>query len=59
MNVRQLIEILQQLPQDLEVEVNDQNGGEVYAIEEVTHYHPNIDLWPDDAPAIVLQVNGN
>jgi len=59
MKVSELIEILQALPQDLEVEVNDNNGGEVYAIEEVTHYKPNLDLWPDDAETVVLQVNGS
>lgn len=58
MKVSALIAILQKMPQDLEVEVNDNGGGEVYAIEDITHYVPNNDLWPDDEPAVIIQVNG-
>jgi hypothetical protein len=56
-NKRQLIALLKDLPDNVEVEVNDNRGGEVYAIEDVTLYTPNLDLWPDDKPAIILQVN--
>lgn len=57
MKVAALIAELQKLPQDLEVEINDNKGGEVHAIEEVTHYVPNTDIWPDDVPSVVIQVN--
>ena len=57
MKVYDLIKQLQSMPQDIEVEVNDNNGGEVYSIEEITLYIPNIDLWPDDVAAVILQVN--
>ena len=57
MRVSRLIELLQKMPQDLEVEVNDNRGGEVYEINNVTHYIPNIDLWPDDVPSVIIQVN--
>ena len=57
MKVCDLIKQLQSMPQDIEVEVNDNNGGEVYSIEEITLYIPNIDLWPDDVAAVILQVN--
>jgi len=57
MKVSELIAILQELPQDIVVEVNDIRGGEVYSVVEVHHYVPNIDLWPDDVQSVVLQVN--
>ncbi len=53
----ELIAILQKMPQDIDVEVNDCNGGEVYSIEDVTLYIPNTDLWPDDKAAVIIQVN--
>lgn len=57
MKVSQLVDILKGMPQDIEVEINDNNGGEVYAIEGVDHYVPNLDLWPDDIQAVIIQVN--
>ena len=57
MKVCDVIKLLQTMPQDLELEVNDNNGGEVYSIEEITLYVPNTDLWPDDVAAVVIQVN--
>jgi hypothetical protein len=57
MKVSALIAALQKLPQDLEVEINDNKFGEVYPIEDVTHYVPNTDLWPDDVAAVVIQIN--
>lgn len=33
MTVRELMALLATMPQDVEVEVNDQRGGEVYAVE--------------------------
>ena len=57
MKVSEAIKLLQTMPQDIELEVNDNNGGEVYPIEEITLYIPNTDLWPDDVAAVILQVN--
>ncbi len=57
MKVSELIAILKDLPQDIEVDVNDIRGGEVYSVMEVHHYIPNKDLWPDDNESVVLQVN--
>jgi len=51
MKVSELIAKLQTLPPDSEVEVNDNLGGECYAIEQV-------DLFDEEHPALVmLQVN--
>lgn len=58
MKVSALIALLQAMPQFLEVEVNDNGSGEVYPVEDVTHYIPNTDLWPDDVSAVIIQVNG-
>lgn len=57
MKVHELIELLQNMPHDREVEVNDNKGGKVYAVDSVTEYCPNKDLWPDDVPSVVIQVN--
>lgn len=60
MKVSELIAILQEMPQDIEIIVNDNAGGEVYSIndaDDITHYVPNTDLWPDDVPQVVIQVN--
>jgi hypothetical protein len=57
MKVSELIAILQTMPQDVVVEVNDNNGGEVYGIHSVDHFTPNTDLWPDDYESVVIQVN--
>lgn len=60
MKVSELIAILQKMPQDIEVIVNDNGGGEVYSIngeDDITHYVPNTDLWPDDVQSVVIQVN--
>jgi hypothetical protein len=55
--VSELIAILQTMPQGAIVEVNDNNGGEVYAVHSVDHFLPNLDLWPDDHESVVIQVN--
>jgi uncharacterized protein YneR len=57
MKVSALIAALQKLPQDLEVEVNNNHEGVVHTIDDVTHYVPNTDLWPDDVAAVVIQIN--
>lgn len=57
MKVSELVTLLQAMPQDLEVEVNDNNNGEVYPVKDISHYVPNIDLWPNDVPSVVIQVN--
>lgn len=52
MKVRELMEILSQLPQDVEVEVNDNNGGEVYAIDSIDHFKKG-----RDPALVIIQVN--
>ena len=53
MTVAELIEILQQMPQDVQVEVNDNNGGVVFGIEEVNHFEEC--EWDDEI--VMIQVN--
>jgi hypothetical protein len=56
MTVAELIAILQTMPQDLPIEVNDNNGGQIYPIEQVDCF-TELDIEPDDYPTVVLQVN--
>lgn len=49
MLVSKLILMLQQLPQDVEVEVNDNCGGEVYEIEGVDYFRKEA--------IVIIQVN--
>lgn len=55
MTVAELISILQALPQDVVVEVNDNRNGNIFAIEQVDLF----DAEPsnDEEPLVVLQVN--
>ena len=53
----ELIAELQKYPPNIEVVINDNGGGEVYPIDQVTLYIPNVDLWPDDEANVVIQVN--
>lgn len=60
MKVSKLIALLQKMPQDIDVEVNDNNGGRVFSIDgedDVMHYIPNTDLWPNDVPLVIIHVN--
>jgi hypothetical protein len=60
MKVSKLIALLQKMPQDIDVEVNDNKGGRTFTIDgedDVTHYIPNTDLWHDDVPLVIIQVN--
>jgi len=60
MKVSQLIAILQKMPQDIEIEVNDNMGGEVYPIvgeDDITHYVPDLSIYPNDTQLVVIQVN--
>jgi hypothetical protein len=53
MKVKDLIKTLQAMPQDADVEVNDNNGGEVYTIYRV-------DYFPADeqgTEVVMIQVN--
>lgn len=51
MKVSELIVKLQKLPQDVDVEVNDNRGGECYPIEQV-------DFFDEEHPSyVMLQVN--
>jgi hypothetical protein len=54
MTVAELIKQLQALPQDIQVEVNDNNGGEVYSIEQVDYFGASLD---QDDKLVVIQVN--
>lgn len=49
MLVSKLVQMLLQLPQDVEVEVNDNGGGEVYEIE-------GVDYFCKEA-SVIIQVN--
>lgn len=53
MTVAELIKQLQALPQDIQVEVNDNNGGEVFAIDQVDHFEAT----DYDPQIVILQVN--
>ena len=56
--VAQLIAKLQALPQNLPVEINDNNGGEVYKIDSVDLFDEgDIALEDDDYAVVILQVN--
>jgi hypothetical protein len=53
MKVSELISKLQKFPGDTEVEVNNNNGGEVYDIDCVELYDAKYGL----SPPVVIQVN--
>jgi len=54
MTVAELIKQLQALPQDIQVEVNDNNGGEVFAIDQVDYFGASLD---QDDQIVIIQVN--
>lgn len=49
----ELIALLQTMPEDVDVEVNDNNGGEVYLIDQVDYFTAD----GYDGARIVIQVN--
>ena len=53
MTVAELIKQLQALPQDIQVEVNDNNGGEVFAIDQVDYFAAT----EYDPELVIIQVN--
>lgn len=53
MTVAELIAELQKLPQHIQVEVNDNNGGEVFAIDQVDYF----DATDGDPEIVIIQVN--
>lgn len=53
MTVAELVAILQEMPQDALVEVNDNCGGEVFPIEQVDYFEAN----EYDDEVVVIQVN--
>ena len=55
MLVSELIEILKTMPQDVIVEVNDNQGGEVYSIEQVDFFGKEEYLNSEDV--VMIQVN--
>lgn len=59
MTVAELIAILQTMPQDYPVDINDNGNGNVFAIEQVDCFLPE-DMdpdFPEDYPSVVIQVN--
>lgn len=58
MTVSELVTILQTMPQDLPVEVNDNGAGNIHEIYSVDHFDWS-DLDPDggDEPGVYIQVN--
>jgi hypothetical protein len=58
MTVAELIAILQTMPQDLPVEINDNEGGEILQIDSVDHFGWH-DLEPGsgDQPVVMIQAN--
>ena len=56
MTVAELIAILQTMPQDFPIEVNDNNGGQIYPIEQVDCF-TELDDELGDYPVVVIQVN--
>ena len=56
MTVAELIAILQTMPQDLEVEVNNNNGREIFAIEQVDYFSEE-ELDGEFEPSVIIQVN--
>lgn len=53
MKVFQLIALLQKYPQEIDVEVNDNMRGEVYEIENVSHFPDYLEY----NECIMLQIN--
>ena len=54
MTVAELIAILQTMPQDLPIEINDNEGGQIIYIDSVDHF----DLeGEDDYPVVMIQAN--
>ena len=56
MKVRDLIAILQTMPQDLYVEINDEGNGNVFPVVYAFHYQPS-NISTDDLESVVLGVN--
>jgi len=55
MTVAELIAELQKLPQDIQVEVNNNRGGQVYPIEQVDHFAE--DIHDNEPEIVIIQVN--
>lgn len=52
MTVSELIEVLSVMPQDVQVEVNDNNGGNIFPVQSVDFF------WDEyDGESVVIQVN--
>ena len=54
MKVEELISILQKMPEGTEVEVNDNNGGNVYSVDSVDFFVAEME---EEYSVIVIQVN--
>ena len=53
MTVAELIEVLKTMPQGAEVEVNDNHGGNVFAIDQVDYFEAEDEF----TEVVVIQVN--
>ncbi len=54
MTVAELIAILQTMPQDLPVEINDNMGGQIIYIDSVEEFDLDGE---DDYPVVIIQAN--
>jgi hypothetical protein len=60
MTVAQLIEILKTMPQDLPIEINDNEGGQIIYIDSVDHFDCTDERFsPEDGdyPVVMIQAN--
>lgn len=55
MNVAQLIAILQTMPQDYPVEINNNHAGQITFIDQVDCFGPEDCQEEDDYPVVILQ----
>jgi len=59
MTVAELIAVLQTMNPNFPVEINDNNGGEIYNIAAVDQYDMDCIIDPDenDYPVVMIQIN--
>jgi hypothetical protein len=53
MKVHELITLMQAMPQNVDIEVNDNGNGEVYVIDDIDHFGAT----PYDSECVIIQVN--
>ena len=57
MTVAELIAILQTMPQDLPIEINDNMGGQIIYIDSVDLFDEIDPEFPEDYPVVMIQAN--